>query len=52
MMKKKMEATIVYRGYMGGYDWDNGKQNGNCHNGFYRDYRLVASGLDRTANSY
>ena len=27
-MKKKMETTIVYWGYIGGY-WDNGKENGN-----------------------
>ena len=30
IMEKKMETTIVYWGYIGGY-WDNEKENGNYH---------------------
>ena len=28
IMEKKLETTIVYRGYIGGYR-DNGKEHGN-----------------------
>ena len=35
IMEKKMEASVVYWGYR-----DNGKENGNYHNGLCRDYRV------------
>ena len=39
-----METTIMgYLGIVGyilGYYWDNGKENGNYYNGLYRDYRV------------
>ena len=34
IMEKKMETTIVFRGYIGvilGLYWDNGKENGNYY---------------------
>ena len=39
-----MEATLM--GYIGtvgyilGFYWDNGKENGNYYNGLYRDCRV------------
>ena len=42
--EKKIEAAVVYGDYIGitGYTLtvyrDNGKENGNCYTGLYRDY--------------
>ena len=39
-----METTIMgyigIIGYILGYYWDNGRENGKYYNGLYRDYRV------------
>ena len=40
-----METTILdYKrilGYILGISWDNGRENGNYHNGLYKDFGFI-----------